>query len=152
MIDMKGWQLLAGVVLILVLAMFVWRSHSPAPGSLWHSPAHVFDPERCGKGGCQELLRLPMAEGQLATLMVDSLVDDETAQWADCLASVAVCIDEGGGNEVDLLLRCVERSRCPARCRGRFVEGISEIKEADALWNWFDRLFVVEGAPCAPSG
>ncbi len=129
------------------------RSQDNVVSTQWKTTTHSFDADGCLQGGCRELLRTPPMGLSVATLLVDPQVDDATAQWADCLSSVARCVESQKHRKPGEGLReCVRQSSCPAACRERFRQRAEPISDADGLWALFEEIFVREGGACVPAG
>ncbi len=144
---------LTGFLLALVASMLLWwwPNHSPEP--VWEPVTGTFNPEHCLQGQCRELLRLPASGKEVASLIVDPAVDDAIAQWSDCLASVAVCVETAeSADTADILLSCVRESQCPASCRELFARESDGVEDIDALWQRYEQQFVDKGGACVPAG
>jgi len=153
MVDRGKKTLVVGLALLAAAGVLAYWLQSGEPGPLWRPASRPFDPQRCARGECEEALRFPAAKGEMVTLIVDPAVDDETAQWSDCLASVARCVESHPGNdEAEALRDCVRDSACPERCRERFADAADGVQDAEALWTLYERQFVNEGGVCVPGG
>ncbi len=85
-------------------------------------------------------------------------IDDEIAQWGDCLGSVFTCIETGmleaseGGAEADraaLISSCVADAECPGECKERFAQR-SRGQDFDGIEALFFDMFVDERGYCVP--
>lgn len=144
------WLLL--ILIVIVLALAIWLSlpgeHEPAPP--WRPVTQRFDPERCTEGKCKEWVRMPPLGDNVVLLIVDPEVDDEIAQWSDCLATVASCMEEAGDFGRKTLVGCVRRSRCPERCREDFMRKARSLNDDDQVWALYNAQFVDDGGMCVP--
>ncbi len=144
---------IAWVLLVLVVGMLLWWWQGRPPEPVWQPVTRTFDPEHCAEGKCKELLRLPPVGDDVVSVIVDPGVDDETAQWSDCLASVAQCVEVSAqDDEAGILRACVRDSQCPTACREHFAGQSDGIDDADALWRIYEQQFVLEGGLCVPGG
>lgn len=146
----KRWSILVilGLIFLIAIIVFFWRSRHPH--SVWQPATHSFSIENCTRGKCKEFLRLPPLGDMKVSFLVDPEVDDEIAQWSDCLASVAKCMDKGADYSGKALIACVKQSACPQACKESFSHKASSLSDDDKVWALYNSQFVDEGGECLP--
>ena len=141
------------VIVVLVSAgVYSLRNAFEGEASTWKPAKNPFSIERCLKGGCEELLNLPLHRDDALSLsiLVDRDVDDEISQWSDCLSSIGQCVDRSRDFSKAVLLACVGRSLCPQVCKEGFEEKVEKVTAMEKLWRAFDEYFIAEGGECVP--
>jgi hypothetical protein len=104
-----------------------------------------YDPT-CAEG-CEELLTGSDPHAGGLRVMLDPLVDDPVAQWGDCVGEVVACLSEGGEPRP-----CVAGAGlCPSSCVALYDREAGAFADRDELLDAFERVFIDEGAPCAPA-
>jgi hypothetical protein len=147
---------LVGVV-ILGLAgaggWFAWRHDLWRPAH-WRPGDHPYKPA-CTAGDCKTLGPIAADSGDggkpMAVLGYDPAVDDEIAQWGDCLQSVTVCVEATAGPPETVLGPCVERAACPAACKSHFAGRTAGLK-GRALLDAYLAIFAGDDGYCTPRG
>ena len=148
----KAIGFLVVFLVVVIVTLWFWPHQSTGPARVWQPVTHRFDPLRCARGKCKVLFQTPQPGDRFA-LIVDPAVNDETAQWADCLASVTQCVDTAGRfDDPGVLRRCVSKSQCPSACRQRFATIAAKADDAKAVWQLFEQQFVHRGGICVPGG
>lgn len=124
----------------------------------WEEPTVAYEEADCeGRDDCEIYATLPMGHGegsQEMQLEYDPTIDDEIAQWGDCLGSVFVCIEqgmtaEGEPDRTSVITTCVANADCPDDCKSRFASRTSNA-DFDRLEAVFFDMFVDEGGYCVP--
>jgi len=116
----------------------------------WRQSHHPFDPKRCLAGKCKEMLRLPPIANQGVSIKVDPEIDDEVAQWSDCLASITQCADQLNVLTVQGFHKCVSQSVCPVSCKQGFGRKVRHVQDINGMLAEFNAYFVDEGGACVP--
>lgn len=142
--DRRVW-LPAAAILIAILgaAYFVlFKDSSP-----WKKGTVAYDPT-C-KADCQKLSDRIFPHVGPIKLQVQPKLDDEIAQWGDCLQSVASCLyaDRAAPNRD--VKACVASAACPQSCKDRYVNAVGAETDVNKLLDAFEAVFVNQGAPCA---
>ena len=148
--------LIAGGVAAWYFGLLDFGFGKPASGHLnvWAPATVPYNPD-CG-ANCKTFATLEAAhggpkgaEGGLE-MRYDPNVNDDVAQWGDCLDSVFVCINATGDRSPDRVRSCVQDAKCPKECKDRFAArasgSIDEVKAA------FFGIFVDKDAACRPEG
>lgn len=150
--QIKRGHLIVFLTFFLFIILFsFWKTSKEKP-SIWEPTRTPFNPERCLKGKCEEMLNLPLPQnkGLAFSILVDREVDDEIAQWSDCLSSIGLCVEKNTEFSKEVLLDCVGKSLCPQRCKEGFEQRVMKVNSTEDLWQNFDEYFVAEGGGCVP--
>lgn len=156
----RRWLLLLAAFLILaglaagggwyVWSKDLWRPAHWAAGSVPYKAA-------CAPGECRTFGAIGDSHDSgeaavpVAVLGYDPKIDDEIAQWGDCLQSVADCAYATEGPPQAVLGACVQQSACPAACKSRFAERAAGL-EGRALLELYLAMFSGEDGYCTPRG
>lgn len=153
--------LLVGAAIIILGAavyyMLVLRDTRP---HVWAEPTVPYEAESCAEEGACETIDLAAAGHgahgeESGTLFVyNPNIDDEIAQWGDCIDQIFVCIQTGmeaeGADGAETVRGCVAAAdQCPGECREHFAgrAGGLDIEAMEAL---FFETFVDERGYCVP--
>jgi len=136
---------LVGVIAVIacVRAFGCGRQGGSATHGPWQRASVAYDAS-C-TGGCEDLGELALGEVGDYQAKINRAVDDDVAQWGDCLQSVLSCIDAGGG-----VSSCVAASACPENCRTSYARQTLGQTDEDALLDAFEILFIEAGGECVP--
>ena len=157
--------LIAIIVLVLIAASIAlyWYVNRDTRPDVWENATVPYSEEACEEEGACEIYSRSMGghgshdEGGLFEFSYNPAIDDEIAQWGDCLDSVFTCINEGmaaaeAGGEVDpasLINGCVAQSQCPGECKDRFASRAAG-RSFERLEAIFFEMFVDDRGYCVP--
>ncbi len=140
---------------VVITAFFLFLVYLLVPPNVWEETTVPFDPE-CLEN-CESVGTIGGSHGtEGAEFMINRTVDDDIAQWGDCLESIFICIslgeDPNGSMEekTDLVRECIAASACPEECTSRYARKSSSSPEA-AQQAFFD-VFIGDNAWCLPKG
>ncbi len=149
------------IVTLAVLIFYLLFMRDTRP-YVWAEPTQPYNAERCAvEGACEEINLAGTGHGshgeEGASLFVyDPTIDDEIAQWGDCLDQVLVCVQDGMAEEdaspdgPDVVRNCVAAADlCPGECRERFANRAANL-ELEAIEQLFFATFVDERGYCVP--
>lgn len=107
--------------------------------NVWQKPTKSFG-DACTQN-CELVTKLSAGHGRTQSLAViyDPEIDDEIAQWGDCLQSVMRCTTSGGD-----IARCTADATCPVPCIAAFEEMPGDRQSA------FEAIFINDGGLCVP--
>lgn len=108
------------------------------------APTTKAPPENCD--GCPET---PIAElgghGAEVVFLQDTEVDDELAQWANCLHSFMDCVDDGETEDP-----CMRAAPCPSKCKDAYFDKVSSLgaDDYDGRADALEDVFMKAGGVC----
>ncbi|MCP5038756.1 MAG: hypothetical protein GY945_14285 [Rhodobacteraceae bacterium] len=148
------WLVLIASGLAVVALVYFFFFHDARPGlDAWEAATIPYTSE-CGDD-CTVAGTIGGAHGtEGAVMRYDPSVDDEVAQWGDCLQSIFVCMDVGtqgapsSQDKAALINNCVSKSACPAVCTDEFASSTAD--DPESVLRAFEDVFIGDQAWCLP--
>jgi hypothetical protein len=155
--------ILAGVLIAVVLLLFFLFPEQkkispplPRPAPLanpWKQTSVPYDAP-CDEECVKKMKHLAEVKGVHAgkfNMYYQPDIDDEIAQWGDCLQSIMTCIETRGGEGPAVMVRpCVLASDCPDLCKKEFKEHAGLIQDFEGLMGALEKTFILDSALCMP--
>ena len=121
------------------LLFYVFPNEKENTAPIWKSGS--ITPDTQCKEDCEQLSSLaPGHKGEKIQLVYNPRINDEIAQWGDCLDTVMRCKKDKNNSFRD----CVSTSSCPQACK----KAIKEDTRPDDIA--FEALFINNGGLCVP--
>ncbi len=118
-------------------------SNKPSP---WQATTKAFDPDCSDCPVVIEYSAQESAHGSSIQIKYDPTVDDEVAQWGNCVIQVLQCIE----NSSDLR-PCIAIPECPASCQTAYQEAGGDSADLASQFDAFEAVFTDDDAPCLPA-
>lgn len=155
---------LVSIALLFVgLAAYLYLARD-IRADVWQEATVPYDETSCAEAGACEVYAVTAGghggHGPEAAIdfLYNPAIDDEIAQWGDCLGSVFTCIETGmleaeesgaGSNRGAVISSCVAEAECPGECKDRFADR-ARGRDFDRLEALFFDMFVEERGYCVP--
>lgn len=114
--------------------------------SPWQPTTKAFDPACSNCPVVIEYSAQESAHGSSIQIKYDPSVDDEVAQWGNCVIRVMQCIEDS-----DDLRPCVAIPACPASCQTVYGEAGGTSADLALQFDAFEAAFTDDDAPCLPA-
>jgi len=129
------------LALILVFVALLWP-RTPNP---WQPTTEAYKVD-CG-AECSVISSVtPGHKGSALPLIYNPKVNDEIAQWGDCIETVMKCV-----RQANTFKECVDEDvSCPAICVEKFQSKVQNITNPKRQRKIFESIFIDDGGLCVP--
>ena len=151
------------ILLLIALAAYLYLQRDTRP-DVWEEATVPYDETACEEDACEVFAAAAAGHGGHGSegaieFYYNPAIDDEIAQWGDCLGAFQVCVENSmqeasqGGQEADpvsIINGCVAAAAaCPAECRSHFAERAAG-RDLAALETLYIEVFEAERGYCVP--